>query len=730
MNVRFSEGGLVRLYGRRYIVVGYLDGYWHFAPNDPSDEHARPAKYTPQVVRTLARQMKITSEGLFEALTENVREALTRDFGTFTNVEKESAFKKHPFVKEIDDLQVLFRDKIKVVDDVIKRVNSDRDKVKDPYPEDGLPTRRQVIGWYVRWLSAGRDIRALVDFHSKKGDRKKGLQEWELIEIGLAIDETYSTEVRGSEAATWRRAKDRILLRAARDRLTPTAWDVNTKGQCRAKEVLGKNAIARVLGRREKHPLIANRFNKRKADNAIRNLGIGPPGDYSLSDWEVDHTPIDVIVRDDKRGVLLGRPYLTAIIDRYSRIICGYEIGFAPPSWVSVMGALRMAVMPKESCLAKLGGGFQFTWDVYGPCDRLHCDNGREFRSESMRATCAVLNITSVDIPRARGDLKGKIESWFRTQTKKLTHLLPGTTRSNVLDRAEYDSEGRAILSLSALKLIVTIWIVDVYNQDPHSVTGEPPAVRYLRGLEIGGQKLAPSEDLIAPMTGLVVRRTLQRSGVRYNNLRWNSNAFTALLNRVGPGANVMIRIDPLDLAKAYVLDEETFKWIEGDSMSETEVEQLTLAQYEHAKKELGDLSVYDEERGLKMAQASQRIIDIVNAHAPKDKIVARKDARFITEGRKPTEHVHQSRHDPDESERPLTAHVFSETGPKAAPPDARGPYRERVLPNPFFEPQFAPEPRETRGPSATAPTGGTAPLAPSLPLSGRHRPSTQKENT
>ncbi|WP_426434097.1 hypothetical protein [Bradyrhizobium genosp. P] len=721
MKMRFILGGLIRLFGRRYIVGGFADGYWHFTPDDPNDKHARPQRYTPQAVRSLTRQMKLTSEGVYQALTSNVREALTRDFGTFTKVEVESAFKKYPFVKEIDDLQALYHDKIKVLPELIKRVNGDKDKTKDPFPSDELPTKRQVIGWYVTWISAGRDIRALVDFHSKKGNRKSRLEDWEREEINFAIDEMYNVDIRGSEDATWRRARDRILLRARAESLTTSAHKHGTK------EVLGKNAIARELVKREAYALIANRFNKWKADNAFRNLGVGPPGDFSSSDWEVDHTPMDVILRHAGTGALLGRAYLTAIIDRYSRIIVGFEISFAPPSWVSVMAALRVAVMPKESFLASLGGGFEFTWDVYGPCVRLWGDNGREFRSESMRATCAVLNVTQMDLPRARGDLKGKIESWFRTQTRELTHLLPGTTRSNVIDRGEYNSEGNAILTLSALKKIAAIWIVDIYNQQKHSTTNEPPSDRYLRGLEIGGQAPAPSPELIAPITGLVVRRTLSRAGIRYNRLRWNSNAFSALLNRVGLGANVMIRIDPLDLKKAYALDEETNDWVEGDCLSETEVEQYTLAQYEHIKKELGEIDVYDEERGLKMARAYQRILDIVEESTPKDKVVARKVSRFVSEGRKPTEHVHQSRNDPDESERPPIGHVITEAGPKADPPDARGPHREQVLPNPWLEPRFSPERRESPVSPTTMPNGGTASPVPSAPLSGRHRPIIHK---
>jgi putative transposase len=724
MKERFIKGGLVRLHGRPYVVDGYIDGYWHFSPHDPSDKHATVAKFTPVVVRTLARQMKLTSEGVHRALSSNVREALTWDWGSFSTTEQMSAYKKYPFVKAIDDLPVDYRDKTKVVAALIKSTNA---TATDPFKKDELPNKRRVLGWYLRWLSAGRDIRALVDFHSKKGYRKKGLQDWELEEINRAIDELYNADIRGSERATWRRARDLILLRADRDGLTLNAGKTRT-GKTHAKEVLGKNAIARVLGKRDKYPLIANRFTKWDADMKIRNLGVGPSGDYSLDECEVDHTPLDLIIRDEKTGALLGKPYLTAIIDRYSRIICGFNLSFAPPSWVSVMGALRMAVLPKERFLKSVGGGFEFTWDVYGVMSRLFCDNGPEFRSESMRATEAVLNFKVIDVPRCRGDLKGKIESWFKTQTKKLTHLLPGTTRSNVQDRADYDSEGNAILTLPAAMRIITIYVVDIYNQERHSATDEIPAERYLRGLEIGGQPLPPSEDLIAPMTGLVVRRTLQRSGVRYNRLRWNSNAFTALLNRVGPGANVMIRIDPLDLRVAYVLDEETGEWVEGDLLSETEVEKYTLAQYEHIRSELGALTVYDEQRGLKIARAAQRIRDIVAEHAKSSKVVNRRDARFVTEGRKPAEHIHQSRLDPDESERLLSGHVFSQDGPKSAPPDARGPHRERVLPTPKFEPQFPPQiPHCPTSPPAT-PDGGPSPAAVSQrALTGRRRPTSGK---
>jgi putative transposase len=155
-----------------------------------------------------------------------------------------------------------------------------------------------------------------------------------------------------------------------------------------------------------------------------------------------------------------------------------------------------------------------------------------------------------------------------------------------------------------------------------------------------------------------------------------------------------------------------------GDLISETEVEKLTLSQYEHLRKKLDDRHEYDPEHGLKMAEASQEIWDLVqNARG----FIKKVDARFVTEGRKPAEHIHQDRFDPVESQRPLGSHEYSESGPKSAPPDARGPWRERVLP---VVGQHPVPPAADPAPS-TAVHRELSPDRPTSPMTGRRRPIT-----
>jgi putative transposase len=660
---RLQSGLTVRIHGQQFIVGQMTEAGWNFTSKDGKQQ----CECTFRQLRHMMQRLQLTSDFAHRTLTHNVQAALAMDWGSFTAVEQMSALRKRPFVEAVDKLPLRHRDKRKHVTPLICEANA---RATDPFPQ--LPSFRRVREWYRRWVAAGRDIRALVDFHRKKGNRDPRLQDWEYEEIDAAIAEIYDTELRGSESATYRRARDRILLRGQKDGLTISPM---------AKEVLGKNAIGRVLARREKYPIIANRFGRAIADQTIRNLGVGPQADYPLSEAEVDHTLLDIIVVHKNGQARLGRPWLTAIIDRYSRLIIGFAISFARPSWLSVMEALWVAVLPKDDFLASLGGGFKFEWDCFGVPDCLYCDNGPEFRSTSMKVTEAVLNMRIIDVAPARPDLKGKIERWFRTLNEDLVHSQPGTTFSNPHKRLQSDSVGNASLTLADVNWIIARWIVDIYNQRRHSGTGDVPAERWKKGMAEFGAKPPPPKELIAPLVGMVVTRKLRREGVRYNKLRWNSNAFQALRNRIGTSVDALIRVDPLDIRHAYILDEETGNWVEGDLLAETEVEKLTLSQYEHLRQKLDSEDVFDDARALKMAQASQDIRDFVDGRKKSAGIVPKAAARFVTEGRKPAEHIHQERWSLEESDRPLGSHDPGAGTPMAPQPDARGPWRETVLP-------------------------------------------------
>ena len=94
------------------------------------------------------------------------------------------------------------------------------------------------------------------------------------------------------------------------------------------------------------------------------------PSSVPNSIWQADHTQLDILVRDE-RG-LTRRPWLTMILDDYSRAVAGFMLSFAPPSAIQTALALRQAIWRKP----------QPGWHVCGIPQVLYTDHGSDFTSQ------------------------------------------------------------------------------------------------------------------------------------------------------------------------------------------------------------------------------------------------------------------------------------------------------------------------------------------------------------
>jgi putative transposase len=622
----------------------------------------------------MVRREELISEARHKVLTADILANLTRDFGSLTETERHIAIARHAYVRAIYNLPSAYRDRKEKVEPAI-------DAAGKAQPGNIIkhPTYRQVRNWYLIWVSAGFDIRSLVPQTSKRGNYQPRYEPWIYEEIDRAIDEVYATPLKGSVRQTLLSARRFIRLRADRERLAlPND----------SKQVIGRKVIELALARRGQWEILVKREGHKEADRLFRLKGAGPDGEYPLGEVEVDHTLLDVIVK--VRDVILGRPWLTVLIDRYSRMILGFAIDFVAPSWVSVMQALRHAVMPKDEELkrwAAFGGApFVFEWPCFGAPDVLYVDRGREFHSASMIATEACLNMRICDLPKASGDKKGKVESLFNRMNKELIHTLDGATLSNPKKRGAYDPVRNAMYSPDDIRYLVTRYIVDYHNRTRHPGTGEIPAERWRRGMDEVGLKPAPPRELLAPITGKVLNRKLRDDGVRYNKLRWNSNAFRALRERIGPPYDVLIRIDPLDITTAYILDPESHKWIEGELKAESDVEKLTLSQYETLRNVLNETAIVDDDYELKIAKGWEAIDNFVSKARLKNGVLPKRVAAFVTQGSRAIEHIHGEREDPEASSLPIAAHDV--TAPiLSPPPNQNAPYRDTVINSPNHYP-------------------------------------------
>ena len=96
----------------------------------------------------------------------------------------------------------------------------------------------------------------------------------------------------------------------------------------------------------------------RDAARALKSAGGAPPEVTRLLEQvQADHTPVDVIVVDEKHRLPAGRPYLTVAIDVASRCVIGMVVTLEAPSATSVGLCLAHAAADKRAWLERHRGG-------------------------------------------------------------------------------------------------------------------------------------------------------------------------------------------------------------------------------------------------------------------------------------------------------------------------------------------------------------------------------------
>jgi putative transposase len=168
------------------------------------------------------------------------------------------------------------------------------------------------------------------------------------------------------------------------------------------------------------------------------------------------------LVKDEKGNAC--RPWLTIILDDYSRAVAGYLLSLAAPSAINTALALRQAIWRKS----------QAGWHVCGIPQVLYTDHGSDFMSQHIEQVAADLKMRLIfsAVGRPRG--RGKIERFFESLSQMLLSRLPGYARS--------ESERRAVLSLSELSQEIENYLICEYLVTPDSATGQAPQTRWDAG--------------------------------------------------------------------------------------------------------------------------------------------------------------------------------------------------------------------------------------------------------
>lgn len=438
--------------------------------------------------------------------------------------------------------------------------------------------------WFVPLIVSG-DVRAIVALYKKRGNRnrkftgkpkRKGqrftaTEKRKAREVALVVDEViddeFMSEQRLSIAEVYDRLEQRIAeinqFRAVNDRLP----------------IPHPDSIYNIISRMDEYEKDKARHGKLYADQKHEQRKQGPQPTRPLERVEIDHTKLDLFIIDSETKLPVGRPTITVIIDKYSRMVVGMHVSFDPPGYLSVMLCLLNAIMPKRYVETDFPS-VENKWNTYGIPEQIIVDNAREFYSEDFEDACLQLGILPSYSPIKHPWYKGSIERFFETENQRLLHNQPGTTFSNIIDREDYDPEKNAVISFDAFIEMLHIWVIDVYSQDLHRGLGDIPAHVWEKGIKEFPPALPRRKQELRVLVGQIEHRKISRSGIKLFNLKYNDDRL-ALLRRELKGQKAKLKFNPDDLSIIYVYNPKDDSYIPILAEDQEYTRGLSLWQHE-----------------------------------------------------------------------------------------------------------------------------------------------------
>ena len=189
---------------------------------------------------------------------------------------------------------------------------------------------------------------------------------------------------------------------------------------------------------------------------------------YRNQVWQADHKDLPVLVLPPKARQP-SRPWVTLMLDAYSRLVMGWAI--APyPSSASVLTALRMGIVVDPE-----RGPFG------GVPDELWSDRGLEFAADAVRQATGRMGCTCRRLPPWSPHLKGKVERYNRTIGDEFLRGLPFYTDGPRAADGRLYGPDTAPLTLHRFAADFAGWVRKYNTERPHQgLGGMTPLTRWL----------------------------------------------------------------------------------------------------------------------------------------------------------------------------------------------------------------------------------------------------------
>src|SRR6266699_209356 len=250
--------------------------------------------------------------------------------------------------------------------------------------------------------------------------------------------------------------------------------------------------------------------------------------------FQIDFTPVDVLVRDIRRRGYRRpseetRPYLITCMESSSRLILAWLFTYDVPNSNNIATVIHEALLVSDE---KPYGGIPHA---------LWVDQGKQLISRHIQRIAKDLEFELKDgkpnHPEDRGDPqeRGRQERFFETVKTRLWSTLEGYVDSNTKDR---NPNAKAKYTISELVARFRKWLDEDYHHKTHSELGMTPLEFWAKNCQA---RTPPDPRKLDVLLLAAETRTLNKPSINYGNRRyWHED-----LAKIPVGSKVEIRAQP-----------------------------------------------------------------------------------------------------------------------------------------------------------------------------------------
>lgn len=350
---------------------------------------------------------------------------------------------------------------------------------------------------------------------------------------------------------------------------------------------IGERSFYRRIDERPKQEIMTARLGREVARHHFNMIKGHLPARHPLDVVEIDHTPMNLFVLDDQCFLPLGRPWLTAIKDRFSGVLLGFYVSFQATGLNSIFGAIKHSLSSHHMAY-QLWPDLENPWPAYGRGRIYESDRGADFISSRYRLAITDLGAEFEYCKRRTPWLKGSIERFFLTLEETFFEAMPGRTFANWSKRGDYNSKKDAVVRFSTLIYLLHKWAADFHNVFNNERKQAQPLQMWLDGIGSTPPPYPRSMESLDIILGEHHAGTLSQEGIRFQWLTYTSEQLRALMGNVDKGKKLNFAIPQENLGSIYVEHPQSHHFFPVPCTRRDYAEGLSLFQHQYLRKESG----------------------------------------------------------------------------------------------------------------------------------------------